>query len=112
MRLGLPSFIVSSRNGAVSKTQSLSQKVSAIGDALPLCTFELQQQPSYLLNATPSMHADAHDVQTSSATRFGKGVGHVLKPLAGWPATPEVGQPPFSVDHRNGPHKSSLRFTA
>eukprot|EP00955_Chlamydomonas_euryale_P084012 363913-Chlamydomonas_euryale.AAC.14 len=52
--LASPSFIVSSQNAAVSKTQSLSNKCSAIGTGLPLRKFE---QPSYLLNVIPGMYA-------------------------------------------------------
>eukprot|EP00955_Chlamydomonas_euryale_P075928 362504-Chlamydomonas_euryale.AAC.5 len=55
--LALPIFVASLQNAAVSKTQSLSHECSAIGTARPLRKFELQQQPSYLLIATPGMHA-------------------------------------------------------
>eukprot|EP00955_Chlamydomonas_euryale_P108591 365861-Chlamydomonas_euryale.AAC.19 len=84
--LALPSFIVSSQNAAVSKTQLLSHECSAIGTGLPLRMFELQQQPLCLLNATPGV---------------GKGAERVLKLLGGCSASQEVGRPPFSVDHRN-----------
>eukprot|EP00955_Chlamydomonas_euryale_P082424 363722-Chlamydomonas_euryale.AAC.3 len=86
MRLGFPIFTVSSQNAAVSKTQLLRHECSAIGTARPLRKFELQQQPSYLLIATPG---------------FDKRAERVLQPLGGWSSTQEVGRPPFSVDHQN-----------
>eukprot|EP00955_Chlamydomonas_euryale_P058039 356960-Chlamydomonas_euryale.AAC.1 len=42
--LGLPSFIVSLQDAAVSKIQSQSHEFSVIGTALALRKFELQQQ--------------------------------------------------------------------